>query len=243
MSVHLLAFGPHPDDVELSCGGWLALAADRGQRTVIVDLTRGELATNGTVAERAQEAADAARVLGVAARENLGLRDGGVTVDDASVAAVVGVLRHHRPGLVLAPWVEARHPDHAAAGALVRRACFVAGLVRYRPDLGEPWRPTRLLHYTQRHEARADLVVDITAGVERKRQAVAAHASQVGPGTPTLVNGVVGAAVWEVRDRYWGATIGVEHGEPYVLGGPVPIDDPVAHFADHPATPALVPVR
>ncbi len=241
---HLLALGPHPDDVELSCGGWLALAADRGQATAIVDLTRGELATNGTVEERAREAAEAAAALGVGHRENLGMPDGGVdAADDAQVAAVVEVVRRLRPLLLLAPWVEERHPDHVAAGLLARRAVFLAGLVRYRPQLGAPHRPSRLLHYPQRHEARVDLVVDVTAAAARKRRAIACHASQFGSGASTLINGSVGFGAWEVRDRYHGASIGVAHGEPYVLGAPVPVSDPVAHFAAHPALPALWPPR
>ena len=112
----LLAFGAHPDDVELSCGGWLALAASRGQRVVIVDLTRGELATNGSPTIRAAEAEAAAEVLGVAVRENLELPDGELRADDPDqIAAVVEAMRHHRPTLALGPWVEARHPDQGAS--------------------------------------------------------------------------------------------------------------------------------
>jgi LmbE family N-acetylglucosaminyl deacetylase len=137
--------------------------------------------------------------------------------------------------------VEARHPDHSETGHLVRRAVFFAGLAKYAPELGAPHRPTRLIHYPQRQEARPDFVVDITAVAARKRAAILAHGSQVGPGEATLLNHPLGTAAWEVRDRYWGASIGVELGEPYVLGGPVPLADPVAHFCAHPQTPVLVP--
>lgn len=244
MRLDLLAIGPHPDDVEISCGGWLALAADRGQTVGIVDLTRGERATNGTVEVRAAEAAAAATVLGVALRENAGLPDGELRADDeGQVAVVVEALRRLRPDLLLAPWFEDSHPDHGAAYGLARRAAFLAGLVNFRPDLGAPHRPRRLLHYPQRHEARPDLVVDVTAAADRKRAAIACHVSQVGPGVATPLNHGVSAEAWAVRDRYWGASIGVAHGEPYVLGAPVPVADPVAHFAAHPHTPALVPSR
>ena len=240
MSLDLLCFSPHPDDAELSCGGWLALCAKRRQRAGICDLTNGERASNGTPEGRKAEATRAAGILGLSSRIALGLPDAGIDVDDASVVAVIEVIRSERPRIVLAPWVESRHPDHARAGVLVRRAAYLAGLSRY--GRGVPHRP-RLLHYGQRHELRPDLVVDISSVIQTKRDAIAAHVSQVGPGTPTLVNQPVGRDAWEVRDRYWGASIGVAHGEAYLLGTPIPVSDPLAHFHAHPAVPALVPVR
>jgi bacillithiol biosynthesis deacetylase BshB1 len=242
--IDLLAIGAHPDDVELSCGGWLALAGQRGQTAVVLDLSRGELATNGTVELRAREAAAAAEILGLADRRNLGLPDGGIRAhDDAQVDALVGQIRDLRPGLLLAPHTEARHPDHAEAGALCRRAVFLAGLRQHRPDLGAPWRPRRILHYPQRHEVRPELVVDISSVVDVKARAVAAHESQFGAGAATLINRPLGLSAWDVRDRYWGASIGVAHGEPYLLGSPVPVSDPVAHFDEHDEVPVLVPTR
>lgn len=241
MTLDLLAFGAHPDDVELSCGGWLAACADRGQRAGVVDLTRGELATNGVPEVRAAEAAAAAAVLGLHHRENLGLPDGGLRADDPEhLAAVVGAIRRLRPALALAPWTEARHPDHVATGELVRRAAFFAGLRRYRPDLGDPFRPTRLLAYPERYEVKAELVVDISAWHERKLAAIRCHASQFA-GDPTVLTTPLGVEAFAIRDRYWGAAIGVTHGEPYLLGAPVPLADPVAHFAAFPAAPVLVP--
>jgi bacillithiol biosynthesis deacetylase BshB1 len=238
MPVDLLVFAPHPDDAELSCGGWLALTRTRGQHAVVVDLTRGELGTNGSVVIREQEAAAASEVLGLSARENTGLPDGGLTAEDPEqVAALVAVIRKYRPGLAVAPWIEERHPDHAAAGRLAQKAWFFAGLVRYRPELGAPFRPSRLLHYLQRTEVLPDFVVDVSSVWERKRASVACHASQFPPATSA------GTGQFEVRDRYWGASIGVAFGEPYRLGAPVPIADPVAHFAAHPAAPALIPPR
>ncbi len=242
--IDLLAVGAHPDDVELSCGGWLALAAQRGQAVVLLDLTRGELATNGTVELRAAEAAEAARILGVSERRNLALPDGTIReTDDAQVDALVAQLRDLRPALLLAPHTEARHPDHSEAGALCRRAAFLAGLRQHRPDLGAPHRPRRILHYPQRHEVRPDLVVDISSVADVKARAVAAHVSQFGEGEPTLINRPIGLSAIDARDRYWGASIGVAHGEPYLLGAPVPVKDPMAHFAEHDELPVLVPTR
>lgn len=242
--IDLLAIGPHPDDVELSCGGWIAAAAARGQAVAIIDLTRGELATNGTVEERAEEAAAAAKTLGVRVRENVGLPDGGLSaVDGAQRDALVEALRRHQPALLLAPWIEARHPDHAAAGQLARQAVFFAGLRKHRPELGAPWRPTRLIHYPQRHEIRPDFVVDISAHVATKHAAIACHVTQFGPGEPTMINRPLGLRALATRDAYWGASIGVEAGEPYLLGAPVPLTDPVAHFRAHADSPVLVPAR
>ena len=246
MTLDLLLLGPHPDDVELSCGGLVAVSADRGYRVGIVDLTRGERATSGTVAGRAEEAQKAAEVLGVAVRSNLGLPDTGLRADEPEhIAAVVGAIRKHRPHLLVAPWTEARHPDHAAAGRLAQHAMMFAGVAHYRTELGPRFRPTRLLHYPQRHEARPDLVVDISEVVQRKRDAIACHASQFGaaasPHRRTLINQPLGVAAFDVRDRYWGATIGVAYAEPYVLGAPVPMRDPVAHFRDHAEPPVLRP--
>ena len=241
MTLDLLVFGAHPDDVEICCGGWIVLASDRGQRVGVVDLTRGERATNGTPELRDAEAAAAAEVLGLAVRENLRLPDGGLLADDETqLAAVVGALRRHRPELALAPWTEARHPDHAATGRLAEKALFFAGLRSWRPELGAPFRPRRLLAYAERHDTTPDLVVDTSAVQERKNAAVACHRSQFG-GDATILTRPLGLEAFAVRDRYWGATIGVTHGEPYLLGAPVPIADPIAHFAAHPAVPVLVP--
>ena len=241
----LLAVGAHPDDVELSCGGWLALAHQREQRVVIVDLTQGERASNGTPAVRSAEAQWAAERLGVAARANLGLPDCGLSGEDpGQVRALVAAIRLYRPALLLAPWTAARHPDHAAAGALTTRAAFFAGVANFHPEAGAPWRARRLIQYPQRQDATPDFVVDISAVIDQKRAAVACHASQFGAGpVATLINNPLGLGAFETRDRYWGASIGVEFGEPYMLGTPVPLADPVAHFEAHPAAPVWMPPR
>ena len=241
MTLDLLCIAPHPDDAELSCGGLLALCRTRGQAAGVVDLTAGELATHGTVAERAAEATEAAGVLGLVRRDNLGLPDGGVDAADAEqVDALVACLRELRPAVLLVPHRDARHPDHAAAGALCHRATFLAGLAKHRPSLGAPHRP-RVLHYPQRHEVRPDLVVDISAVQPTKWAAIRCHRSQLGQ-RDTLVGASLGLEAFEVRDRYWGASIGVAHGEPYLLGSPVPVDDPVALLRGTPP-PVLVPPR
>jgi len=221
----VLAVGAHPDDVELGCGGTLARLAAAGRRVGVLDLTAGELATRGTPAERAREAAAAARALGVAWRHALDLPDGGLdSRDSAQRRAVVAVLRQATPTAVFFPhWLDP-HPDHAAASRLVQEACFLAGIPRWQEDLRGPHRPRLLLAYPgPRQLLTPHLVVDVTATAAAKREALAAHASQFDPaaGAPThLATGHFLVAV-EGRDRAAGNTVGCEVGEGFVAVGPL----------------------
>ena len=236
----LLAVGPHPDDVELFCGGTLIRAAELGHSTGVLDLTRGERATHGTPDERARESAAAAEVLGLKRRENLGLPDAGL--DPAApeqVAAVVQALRRIRPEIVLIPWIEDRHPDHEAAAALLLRATFLAGLARYSDGAAAavPFVPRQVLHYALRHRMTPSFVVDTSAAAARKAAAIACHASQVAPpagGAPTLIGSSGALAAIEARDRYYGSLIGVSHGEPLRAVATPGLADPVRHFRDNP---------
>jgi bacillithiol biosynthesis deacetylase BshB1 len=182
--VEVLAFGAHPDDVELSAGGVLAKLASQGTRTGIVDLTRGELGTRGTADTRAAEAAEAARILGLACREQLGLRDGFFEADEAALLAVIEVLRRLRPQVVLANARGDRHPDHARASELVSRACFLSGLRRIETTdrtTGRPqdaWRPPQVYFYIQDRWRDPDFVVDVTGFEEVKMAAVRAYRTQ-----------------------------------------------------------------
>ena len=162
-------------------------------------------------------------------------------VSDDAISVSSGdmvVLKITRTATANRPAAVDRHPDHVAAALLAQRAAYVAGLRQFRPDLGPPFRPARVLAYPQRQEIVADVVVDVTAAYDRKLAAIRCHASQLA-GAATPLTQAVALDVFAVRDRYWGATIGVAFGEPYQLGAPVPIADPVAHFAAHPAAPVL----
>jgi bacillithiol biosynthesis deacetylase BshB1 len=230
-ALDLLAFGPHPDDVELFCGGLLADAARRGHRAGVVDLTRGEMASRGTPETRAAETEAASRELGLAHRENLGLPDAGVRVDDASVALVVEALRRLRPEIVVAPYWSERHPDHEAASALVTRALFLAGLRKFGE--GEPHAPRQVLYYPMRHLAEPSFVVDTTGVHARKMAAVRCYGSQVlaQAGAPaTLVGSALSLSSLEARDAFYGAQIGVAFGEPYVVRETLGLADPLDHF-------------
>ncbi len=243
-----LAVGPHPDDVELFCGGTIARMTQLGYRVGVLDLTEGELASNGTVEQRRQEAHAAAEVLGLALRENLKLPDGGIQpgTDAAQIAAAVRALRRLRPELLLIPWLEARHPDHAAAGALMRRAVFTAGLRKYethhedmadhRSAAQEPFRP-RILFYQLRHRFTPSFVIDVSSAIETKVRAIMCHQSQLNPGAagkPTLVGSPEALTAIDARDRYYGSYIGVRHGEPFKSEATLGINDPIQHFRTHP---------
>jgi bacillithiol biosynthesis deacetylase BshB1 len=244
--VHALAFGAHPDDVELTVGGTLLVLADLGYRTAVVDLTRGELGTRGTPEIRAREAAEAAARLGVAHRENLDLGDGAILPSDAVRAALVGAIRRLRPTLVLGPIDRDLHPDHAWGGRLLQDACFLAGVARYAPGL-PAHRPRALLGYVSHTEVEPSLVVDISAVFDRKRQACEAYTSQfhdpkAGP-ADTYLSRPEFWEWWEARARNAGHSIGVRFGEPLIFAGPIPVPDPVAQFADYGYYPKSEPAR
>ncbi|HEX5044565.1 MAG TPA: bacillithiol biosynthesis deacetylase BshB1 [Candidatus Polarisedimenticolaceae bacterium] len=230
-TVHALAFGPHPDDVEIFCGGVMIRLAQLGYRTGVIDLTRGELASRGTVEERAREAAAAAEVLGLAFRENLGLPDGFLDgSSDPHVRAVVESIRGHRPEILLVPWLEERHPDHVAAAQLLTRAAFLAGLSRFQSaPAQEPFAPRRVVYYEMRHRMPASFVVDTTEAWPRKLEAMRCHGSQVGSaGAPTLIGSPHALAAIEARDRYHGSRIGVPYGEPLRTMEALGVADPIA---------------
>jgi bacillithiol biosynthesis deacetylase BshB1 len=228
-----LFFGAHPDDIELTCAGLAAQIASHGHRVVLADLTRGEAASRGSVADRAREAEEAARHLGAAERVNLGLPDLGLSRHDRDqLAAVVACLRAHRPTLVVAPDPEDAHPDHTEAHHLVARACYLAGLARFGAA-GERHRPSRLLFSLYRGTARPHLIVDVSAVWPLRCAALAAHRSQLDPalGPATYLTHPDFAAEVEARARTWGAAIGARFGEGYRMRGPVPIADARALIA------------
>lgn len=225
----LLAFGIHPDDVELGCGGTIALSAHHGHEVTIVDLTRGESSSNGTPEERAREAEAAARILGCGERRNLGLPDAGVRSEDPEQRlAVVRAIRTVRPRVVLVPNGDDPHPDHACGARLVEHALYLAGIHGYDRGGSEAWRVERWLAYSGRRPVRADVVVDITPVYEAKRRAIAAHrtqfeASEGSVATPLNVPDFL--SVVEARDSVHGRMIGVRWGEAYQSPRPVGLGD------------------
>jgi bacillithiol biosynthesis deacetylase BshB1 len=177
--LHLVVFGAHPDDAELVAGGSLAKMARLGYRVGIVDATRGEAGSRGTPAARAREAARAARILGVAVRENLGLPDAHLEVNEEARRAVTTAIRRLRPEIVVVPYEESRHPDHRALFTLVRDAFFLAALRRWRAD-GAPWTPRHLLYaLAYQRDLQPGFLVDISDVFHLKERAIRTFASQL----------------------------------------------------------------
>ena len=237
----VLAFGTHPDDLEISCGGTLRLLSARGYRVGAVDLTRGELGTRGSAETRERESAAASRVMGLAFRENLKLPDGGIEITRENLRAVIQVIRRHRPRLVLAPYWEERHPDHVHASRLVSEAAFYSGLPKI--DTGtESFRPFRILYYVSRIEFTPSFVVDITSAFDAKVEAIRCYRTQfhhgrtkAAPGErETLLSTPLAMEVFETISRYYGAMIGTRHGEPFLMRETLEIDDPVEFFRGFP---------
>jgi bacillithiol biosynthesis deacetylase BshB1 len=182
MKTDILAFGAHPDDVELGCGGTMAKMVSEGKICAIVDLTKGELGTRGTDETRKAEAADSAAILGIAARENLGLKDGFLENSQEYQMEIVKMVRKYRPEIVLANAIDDRHPDHAKAAKLVSDACFLAGLRKIDTVLDgvqqEAWRPKQIFHYIQWKNIEPEFVIDISEYLDQKIEACMAFKTQ-----------------------------------------------------------------
>ena len=183
MKLDILAFGAHPDDVELSCSGTLYNAIQAGKQVGIIDLTRGELGTRGSSALRAQEAASAAGILGVHMRENMEFSDGFIFNTQENQLKIIQKIRAYSPDIVFCNAIQDRHTDHAKASALVRDACFLSGLQKIETfdDHGKTqnsWRPKAVYSYIQWNNLKPDFVVDISSSIEVKMASVAAYKSQ-----------------------------------------------------------------
>ena len=216
----LLAFGPHPDDVELGMGGTLARHNAAGYTTAIIDLTRGEMGSNGTPAERIAEGEAAAAILGCAWRRNLALPDRGLDYrDPEQLRRVVSVIRAARPKVVAINWGVDRHPDHVSACRLLEEAIFTAGLRRYETEQAA-YRPAKVLYYFINDEAEPSFYVDITSFQAKKFESVFAHRSQFyvpEGGVETRLNRAGGLPyLVESRDRLFGAKAGVQFAEGFV---------------------------
>jgi bacillithiol biosynthesis deacetylase BshB1 len=225
-SLDLLVFGPHPDDIEIGMAGTIARHAAEGFRVGLCDLTRGEMASNGTVEERLAEAEEAADVLGVTLRFNLGLPDGWLRPDEETqVRAVAEAIRRFRPRTVAAPYWRDRHPDHVTASRLVTHAAFKSGLRRYTAATGEPWRPDWICYYFVNDDQPTTFVVDVTGYYDRKREALACHRSQFAPAGSTAAATRLTSPLFlqlvESRDARFGAQAGVGFAEGFVVREPL----------------------
>lgn len=225
MKLDILAFGSHPDDVELSCSGTIAKEVAAGKKAGIIDLTRGELGTRGTADTRDVEAAEAARILGVSIRENLRYEDGFFENNTKNKLEIIKLLRKYRPEIVFCNAVEDRHIDHARGAKLVSEACFLSGLMKIETELdGEPqeaWRPKNVYHYIQWKNLEPDIVVDISGFIETKLESVKAYKTQFydensqEPMTPISSDNFLDSITYRARDL--GRLIGTDHAEGFTV--------------------------
>jgi bacillithiol biosynthesis deacetylase BshB1 len=234
--VDMLAFGAHPDDVEICCGGTLLHARAHGQRAAVVDFTRGEMASRGTADERDREAAEAAEILGLAARRNLNLGDGRLMDTQEARELVAAEIRRFKPRLIFAPFPGDRHPDHDAAGKLVQAASFYARMknrVLRDRETGEPLEahsPTLVLIYPMHEQMEVTLIVDVSEYHERKVEAVSAYRSQFFNPMPDDYQ-FIGTADYlhmiRARGAFYGSKIQASYGEPFIARSPLKIADPL----------------
>ncbi len=237
MKVDVLAIGAHPDDVEMICGGTLAKLTAAGRSVAIIDMTRGEMGTRGTPEQRAAEAAQAARILGVTERVNLELPDGRLENTEAARIKVVEQIRRLRPTIVMTHYWDDLHPDHSATGHIVRDTMYPAGFANY-PAAGDPYRPNEYLYFMAHFTFEPSFIVDVTDFYPQKVEAVVCYGSQLHDqtvdGLETLISQPTFLKRLEGRARNYGNMIYREFGEPFLVRRPVPVEDPVAMYAPFP---------
>jgi len=227
MNLYAIAFGAHPDDVEMSCGGTLSLLYRNGKPFGIVDFTRGEMGTRGNATIRAQEAKEAAKILGADVRLNLGIGDSDIEINRKNLLKVVEVIRKYRPEIVFAPYREERHPDHVHVHKLVDEAIFYSGLRKLSTGKLQPHRPRRAFYYMQHRQFLPTVYVDISNDFDTKVLAIKAHKSQffnplskdpeTSLSTPEFMEYLLG------RMRYFGRMAGVRYAEPFWTHEPITV--------------------
>ncbi|WP_295982186.1 bacillithiol biosynthesis deacetylase BshB1 [uncultured Algibacter sp.] len=232
MKLDVLAFGAHPDDVELSCGGTIAKEVTNGKKVGIIDLTRGELGTRGTAKTRDQEAFNAAQILGVSIRTNMEFSDGFFVNDKSHQLAIIKMIRKYQPEIVICNAIDDRHIDHEKGSKLVSDACFLSGLIKIdTEDEGEiqkPWRPKQVYHYIQWKNLEPDLAVDITGFMDKKMESVLAYKTQFfdanskEPETPISSKNFTDSIIYRARDL--GRLVGVEYAEGFTVERYVAVD-------------------
>jgi N-acetylglucosamine malate deacetylase 1 len=230
--VDILAIAAHPDDIELICGGTLIRSQMLGRTTGILDLAAGELASRGTPTLRATEAAKAARIMGVAVRENLGLPDGGIQNTPETRAKVAIVIRRLQPSIVITHSLKGRHPDHPIVAQLVRDACFVAGLKRVEPQI-PAHRPRKVLHALSFREdnEKPTFVVDITESLEKKLEAIGCYESQFGEAVQAgevYPNGEPLLDLIRHHAAHYGSLIRCRYGKPFYTTETMRVEDVAA---------------
>lgn len=233
MPIDVLAFGAHPDDVEIFCSGLLIKLKSQGFSIGIIDLTLSELSTRGSVELRAKEAQEATKTLNLDLRENAGLKDGDIKVDSSSKKCIIEFIRKHRPKIVLTPYWEDRHPDHVYTSRLVSASFFYSGLAKVKTEY-EAYRPKNLIYYFHHEVAKPSFIVDISKEFETKFKAINAYKSQFfNPASnepETYISNPKFIESIKNRAKYFGFQIGVEYGEPFFVKSAIKIDNIIEIF-------------
>jgi len=224
MKVDILAFGVHPDDVELGCSGTIISSIAQGKKVAVVDLTRGELGTRGTAETRDTEAANAAKIMGVHARENLEMADGFFQNDETNVRKIIVAIRKYKPEIVLCNAPEDRHPDHGRSSKLVSDAAFLSGLrkisTHYNNEEQESWRPHYVFHYIQDRYLKPDFLFDISNSYQQKIKSVLCYTTQFNTTDnsepQTYISNPDFLDVIKARALMFGKRIGVQYAEGYL---------------------------
>jgi len=232
MKLDILAIGAHPDDIELSCAGTLAKEISKGKKVGILDLTRGELGTRGTAKTRKEEAENAAKILGVEVRENLGFSDGFFENNKEHQLEIIRILRKYKPEIVFCNAIDDRHIDHGKGAKLGSDACFLSGLRRIETHdengLQDAWRPKHVYHYIQWKNLNPDVVVDISGFMDIKLKSVKAYKTQffdkdsTEPKTPISSDNFLDSITYRARDL--GRIIGTDHAEGFTVERYVAVD-------------------
>ncbi len=228
MKLDILAFGAHPDDVELGCGATIAKEIADGKKVGIIDLTRGELGTRGTIETRDEESANACKILGASLRLNMDFADGFFINDKKHQLEIIKMIRKYKPEVVLCNAIEDRHIDHGKGSDLVSNACFLSGLVKidtkfdeYDEEWQDAWRPKHVYHYIQWKHIEPDFVVDVSDFMPKKIDAVMAYKTQFynpksnAPETPISSKNFTDSIAYRAKDL--GRLVGVEYGEGFTV--------------------------
>lgn len=238
MELDILAFGAHPDDVELTCGGTLIKAAQNGAKFGVISLTRGEMGTRGSLEIRAKEFDQAAKILGAHVHHCLDLPDGHLAVNEESKQVIVRELRKYRPTIVFLPYWEDRHPDHGNASRIIQEAAFVSGLRRLESGQ-EPHRPAQLIYFMTSWVFEPSFVVDITDVIELKTKAILAYGSQVHNKAhlrpdeeETYISSPQFMEMIQARAAHFGHQIGKKFGEPFKIKTMMEVKDLMGTFGD-----------
>ncbi|APY00518.1 bacillithiol biosynthesis deacetylase BshB1 [Lacinutrix venerupis] len=225
MKLDILAFGAHPDDIELGAGGTIAKAIAKGKKVGVIDLTKGELGTRGTAETRKIEAENASKILGLSVRENLGFADGFFVNNKEHQLEIIKMLRKYKPEIVLCNAIDDRHIDHGKGSKLVSDACFLSGLLKIETMHNginqEKWRPKHVYHYIQWKNIEPDFVVDISNYMNIKQKAVDAYQTQFfnsksnEPETPITSKSFIDSVNYRARDL--GRLVGVDYAEGFTV--------------------------